>query len=347
MCTVATGSSSTGRPARVALNRPSARTRSELIGARSAHYRRAVTARPTSRTDVQQLIGITRPLTTLPDGAPGPVVAERDGVLIRTLVLTTAVGDRVPALYLTPDGPPPWPAVVAVHQHDGNYAVGKSEPAGLAGEPDMAYALAMARLGVAALVPDLTAFEGRQGAQPCGADGERMEAFHLLALGTSLQARHVQDVALCVSWLIAQDDVAEGIGLIGHSLGGQVAFFAAACDERVRAAVISCGLGTVESFHAAGVVHNPAWYVPGIIAGGDSPAIAAVTAGQSFWISAGARDHLFPLDGVEQAVAGFPGGCAQLHVFDGEHGFPAAIADQATRWLAGELQDDAPGRAAG
>ena len=105
--------------------------------------------------------------------------------------------------------------------------------------------------------------------------------------------------------------------------------------------MISCGLGTVESFHAAGVVHNPAWYVPGIIPAGDSPAIAAVTAGQSFWISAGARDRLFPLDGVERAVAGFPGGCAQLHVFDGEHGFPAAIADQATRWLAGELQDDA------
>lgn|GEM_PF-1542161 len=314
---------------------------------RGAHYRLAVTPRPTSRTDVQQLIGITRPLTTLPDGAPGPAVAERDGVLIRPLVLTTAAGDRVPALYLTPDGPTPWPAVVAVHQHGGNFALGKSEPAGLAGDPDMAYALAMARLGVAVLVPDLTAFEGRQGIRPGGAEGERLEAFHLLALGTSLQARHVQDVALCVSWLIAQDGVAEGIGLIGHSLGGQVVFFVAACDERVRAAVISCGLGTVTSFHAAGVVHNPAWYVPGIIPAGDSPAIAAVTAGQSFWISAGARDHLFPLDGVEQAVAGFPGGGAQLHVFDGEHGFPAAIADQATRWLAGELRDAGQGRAAG
>src|SRR5665647_2299569 len=96
-------------------------------------------------------------------GAPGPAVAERDGVLIRPLVLTTAAGDRVPALYLTPNGRPPWPAVVAVHQHGGNFAVGKSEPAGLAGDPDMAYALAMARLGVAALVPDLTAFEGRKG----------------------------------------------------------------------------------------------------------------------------------------------------------------------------------------
>ena len=322
-------------------------SRAKLIGARGAHYRQAVTVRPTSRTDVQQLIGITRPLTTLADGAPGPVVAERDGVLIRTLVLTTAVGDRVPALYLTPGGPPPWPAVVAVHQHDGCFAVGKSEPAGLAGDPDMAYAISMARLGVAALVPDLTAFEDRQGVRPGGAEGERLEAFHLLALGTSLQARHVQDVAMCVSWLIARDDVAERIGLIGHSLGGQVVFFAAACDERVRAAVISCGLGTVESFHAAGVVHNPAWYVPGIIPCGDSPAIAAVTTGQSFWISAGAHDHLFPLDGVEQAVAGFPRGGAQLHVFDGEHGFPAAIADRATRWLAAELQDDAPGRAAG
>src|SRR5665648_1093739 len=89
----------------------------------------------TSVRDVQHLIGITRPLTTLPDGAPGPAVAERDGVLIRPLVLTTAAGDRVPALYLTPNGRPPWPAVVAVHQHGGNFAVGKSEPAGHGGGP--------------------------------------------------------------------------------------------------------------------------------------------------------------------------------------------------------------------
>jgi dienelactone hydrolase len=290
-------------------------------------------ARLTSPTDVRRLLGITRPLATMPEWTPGVAVAGPAGVVVRSLVLDSE-GGPMPCLYLTPERPGPWPAVVAVHQHNDQYALGKSEPAGLAGDPEMAYGLAMARLGVAVLIPDLTAFEERRGPGPDGADGERLAAFHLLALGTTLQARHVADVSRCVSWLRAQDDVVGGIGVIGHSLGGQVAFFTAVCDERVRAAVISCGVGTLESFHAARVVHNPAWYVPGLIAAGDVPAVARVAVSTAFWVSAGAQDPIFPLAGVEQVVAALPPGSTRFTVVDGGHGFPPILADQATRWLA-------------
>lgn len=295
-------------------------------------------SRPASRADVRRLLGITRSLTEMPEWTPGPALPGPAGVVVRSLVLASDSGP-MPCLYLTPDRTGPWPAVVAVHQHNDQYALGKSEPAGLAGDPTMAYGLAMVRLGVAVLVPDLTAFEGRRGPGPDGADGERLEAFHLLALGTTLQARHVADIARCVSWLGAQDDVAGGIGVIGHSLGGQVAFFTAVCDERIRAAVISSGVGTLESFHAARVVHNPAWYVPGLIAAGDVPAVARVAVGTSFWVSAGAQDPIFPLAGVEQVVAALPPGSTRFTAFDGGHEFPPALAVQATRWLADRLAD--------
>src|SRR5665811_2605890 len=104
----------------------------------------------------------------------------------------------------------------------------RSEPAGLAGDRTMAYGDAMARLGAVVLIPDLSGFEDRLDDVRTGARAEQLEAFHLLTLGSTLQARHVEDVALCVSWLSQHPDVTGPIGVIGHSLGGQVAFFAAA-----------------------------------------------------------------------------------------------------------------------
>lgn len=40
--------------------------------------------------------------------------------------------------------------------------LGKSEPAGMAGNPDMAYGLALAKTGVTTLIPDLQGFEERR-----------------------------------------------------------------------------------------------------------------------------------------------------------------------------------------
>ena len=296
------------------------------------------------RAKVRTLIGLTAELAAVPEvrqQGEGDVV---DGVRVRRLVLTSPGGGDVPCLYLTPGSEGPWPGVVAVHQHNGEFHLGKSEPAGLAGDPAMAYGAAMARLGVAVVVPDLLGFEDRRGTGRLGdREYELSEAFHLLAVGTTLQAQHVRDVALAVSFLGTQADVTDRIGVIGHSLGGQVALFATACDPRIGAAVLSCGVGTVESFHRESVLHNPAWYVPGIIPAGDVPAVAAVAAGQTFWVSAGSADPLFPLDGVEAVVAGFPAGAAELHVFDGGHAFPPEVAGPATTWLARSLGATAAG----
>jgi dienelactone hydrolase len=290
-----------------------------------------------SREDLHALLGVTAPLETVPHADLAPTTGTVDGVRVARLELWLPGGRRVPCLVLTPAGPGPWPGVVAVHQHNNEFHLGKSEPAGLTGAPDLAYGLALARAGTLVVAPDLLGFEERRGALPDGGDQERLMAFHLVARGSSLQAQHVQDVALCVTWLQAQPEVSGGIGVIGHSLGGQVAFFAAACDARVRAAVISCGLGTVASFHLTSTLHNPAWYVPGILPAGDSPAVAALAHDQHFWVSAGRADPLFPLSGVHEAVAALPRDSTTLRLFDGGHGFPPDLLDEAVDWLGDRL----------
>src|SRR5690625_4997640 len=54
------------------------------------------------------------------------------------LNLKAGDGRVIPAIYLRPMAGEKLAPVVAVHQHNNEFSFGKSEPAGLAGDPDMA-----------------------------------------------------------------------------------------------------------------------------------------------------------------------------------------------------------------
>ena len=63
---------------------------------------------------------------------------QKDGYRIESLTYQVQTGDRVPALLLVPDNVTaanPAPGIAVWHQHNGEYHLGKSEPAGLAGNP--------------------------------------------------------------------------------------------------------------------------------------------------------------------------------------------------------------------
>jgi dienelactone hydrolase len=227
--------------------------------------------------------------------------------------------------------------VVAVHQHNGQYHLGKSEPAGLAGDPHMKYALELAKRGVAVIIPDLIGFEARRGAWDNGRDFEQFVSANLLAEGSSLQAKHVTDVLAAVAWLDDNPDIEGPLGMIGHSLGGQVTLFATACDPRIRASVISCGMGSIESFRAMNILHNPSVYVPGILKLGDMTGVASAIENQAVFVTAGTEDEHAPLWGVHDAFAGFTPGTAELEVFDGPHDFPPAVLARAADWLTTRL----------
>jgi dienelactone hydrolase len=283
---------------------------------------------------VRTLLALREPLDLAPTAAVQGPDAEYEGLRLRHVVLVHPAGHVVPALFLRPPGPGPWPAVVAVHQHNGEFHWGKSEPAGLVGDPDMAYGHELARRGFAVVVPDLLGFEERRGAMQDPAAFERFEAFRALVEGRSLQSRHTADVCLAATWLLSQPGVLPRLGIIGHSLGGQVAFFTMAADPRFQVGIVSCGVGTLASFFAHTVLHNPAWYVPGLLAAGDTPAVAAALRGRPVLISAGRHDPLFPFSGVE-AVAEAAG--ATLTAFDGGHAFPRAQRERAYAFLAAGL----------
>src|SRR5579871_3881645 len=81
---------------------------------------------------------------------------ERDGY-VEQVVGYAGDEDDVPALLLVPERPR-GAGVLALHQHNSQWHLGKSEVAGLAGEPLQAFGPALARAGIVVLAPDAVGF---------------------------------------------------------------------------------------------------------------------------------------------------------------------------------------------
>ncbi|MBB1482790.1 hypothetical protein H5392_02800 [Tessaracoccus sp. MC1865] len=287
------------------------------------------------RSGVRRLLGVGPAPTRIVDAEVSrPQTWE--GISRSRVSLRAPDGHTIPCLLLEPEHLSTPLPVVAVHQHNGEFHLGKSEPAGIAGNPDMAYGLALATAGVTTLIPDLHGFEERRDHSGDGARDEQFHAWNLIAHGSTLQGAHVTDVSVAIDWILHHTG-AGSCGVIGHSLGAQVSFFSMACDERIVAGVLNCGVGTVASFEAAGILHNPAWYPSGITTLGDSPAVARAFHQQRVLLVAGRHDPLFPVSGVDQVVAAFAPGVADHEIFDGGHELPSTLLTREVDWLLREL----------
>ncbi len=284
-----------------------------------------------ARLLVRDLLALDAPENHRPASVERRTLDERDGLLWERVEIVGPDGDTIPCILLSPtSGRPVARTVLAVHQHNAEFALGKSEPAGLAGNPSLAYGLRLAERGARVLLPDLVGFEERSRGWSADPEAdERLDALLRIAHGSSLQAKHTRDVATLTSWIADTFGDDDGIGIIGHSLGGQVALFALAADPRLTLGVVSCGLGTLASFEAGRISHNPAWFVPGLAARGDVPVVAAALSDQRVLVSAGLRDALFPMEGVRAVLAAFGPGVCTPELFDGEHELPSHVLEAA------------------
>ncbi len=243
----------------------------------------------------------------------GPEIDE--GAFRRTLVTyDVEAGERVSAWLLMPQGTPPpdgWPAVLAIHQHDNTYDLGKAEPAGLSGNGMYAYGQEVCQRGYAVLCPDLLCFEGRRPAPEVrhvnwvldDAAYERFEYTRRLLFGSCLQTKYLHDLSMAVDLLASLPEVNhKRLGVIGHSLGGLEALWLTWYDPRITAAVSSCGFGLLRTLVRDGINHGFATYVPGILEVCDLDTLVAALAPRAFLLTAGETDPLFPIDGVRSIV---------------------------------------------
>jgi cephalosporin-C deacetylase-like acetyl esterase len=144
--------------------------------------------------------------------------------------------ERISAWMFVPEGRDELPAILCCHQ---TVPQGKNEPAGLDGDPNLAFARYFAQLGFITIAPDcITAgerisprFEPYDTA-PFYKENPRMSAMGKMLID------HIHAVDAMAEHSRVDE---ERIGVIGHSLGGYNALFLTAMDERVQTCVASCG----------------------------------------------------------------------------------------------------------
>lgn len=181
-----------------------------------------------------------------PVGAPGPLQAQVedevacDGYTRRHVTYNVPSG-RASAFLSVPehvDGPVP--VVFCHHQHAGQFDLGMSEPCGLRGDPDQAYAAELAQRGFITIAPDAIGFEDRN-----WADGQNITWFELssrLVIDRTLLADCLQEISLALDYATSLPEAnPERVGFIGHSYGGRAALWAPAWDRRISASVSNCG----------------------------------------------------------------------------------------------------------
>ena len=273
-----------------------------------------------------------------------PRVVERvplQGLVREKVSYFVEPGQRVSAYLFLPERPGPHPAVLCIHQHNREYHLGKSEPAGLSGNAEQYYALELAKRGHVTLAPDALCFEERQHPILRGADYERFEATRRLTEGSCLQAKMLWDLRRALDYLLTRREVdRRRIGCLGHSLGGQETLFLSAVDPRIAVGVSSCGFSSYHAIFTSALLHNLALYVPGILRYGDLDRVLALVAPRPFLALAAAADPIFPLEGVQATVQGARRAYARvrsrlkLEVFAGGHAFSAPAREAAYAWLA-------------
>lgn len=256
------------------------------------------------------------------------------GILRRHIWFRPEQSDEVPAwLLLPPAQKRKLAAVLCLHQ---TTRIGKDEPAGLGGKPNLHYARELAQRGYVTLAPDYPNF------------GEYK--FDPYANGyASATRKGIHNHSAAISLLEDMSYIdGKRIAVCGHSLGGHNSLFLAAFDKRVRAAITSCGFTSFGKYmrgDLTGWSHRG--YMPRIAEKFEkSPSkmpfdfsdVLAAIAPRPVFVNAPLRDSNFDASGVDDAV--LASGHSRIRVVhpDAEHDFPSDIRQQAYAWLDGVLR---------
>lgn len=224
---------------------------------------------------------------------PGPHFVRRK------ITFAVEQDDRVPAyLFLPLAREGPVPAMLCLHQ---TTALGKGEPAGLGGSPNLHYAQELAERGFVTLAPDYPNF-----------GDYAIDVYARGYASATLKGiwNHQRAVDLLQSLLEVDP---ERIGCIGHSLGGHNALFVAAFDERLKVVVSSCGFNSFFKYYGGDLTGwSHGGYMPRIATVyGKDPArmpfdfteVLAALAPRAVFINAPLHDDNFEVSGVQDCLA--------------------------------------------
>ena len=198
---------------------------------------------------------------------------------------------------------PPYPVMICLQGHSpGMYvSIGEVRTAGdkrlIAGGRDIA--LQAVEHGWAALAIEQRGF-GEKATE--GATCNDVSLRELMK-GQPMLGQRVFDIMRGIDFIETQDDLdAQLIGSLGNSGGGTATYFAAAVDERIKLAVVSCSFSTYEHSWLKHP-HCACGYLPGLLEVADMPDLAELIVPRRLVIVAGKEDYLADIEGVREGFA--------------------------------------------
>jgi len=231
---------------------------------------------------------------------------EKDGYSLTRVSYEVEPGERVAAFLLVPKGvnkDHPAPGILVWHQHNGEWHLGKSEPAGLAGNPMHHTGVALAREGYVVLCPDALCFEERQSPHLKGGDYERFVFLRYVVEGKCLAWKNILDMRRAVDLLASLPFVdADRLGCYGHSMGSTFTWLVGPWEERLRCLVGNCCLPTYAAIHRTHILHCFPNFIPGWMKYGDTPHIAGLIAPRPLHLNFGELDGGSPIQEVREGI---------------------------------------------
>ncbi len=253
---------------------------------------------------------------------------QKPGYRIESVFYDSEANDPIPAMLLIPDGisaDNPAPAIAVWHQHNGQWAKGKSEPAGLGFNPMHHTGVALAREGYVVLCPDALCFEERQDStgKLKNGDFERFEFLRYVVAGKCMAWKNILDMRRAIDFLVSRPEVkSDKLGCYGHSMGSTHTWMVGPWEPRLKCLVGNCCLPTYAAIHHEHMLHCFPNYVPGILQYGDTPDIAALIAPRPLLLNFGEKDGGSPIEFVREGIKTIANAYASMHA---EKNFSAFI----------------------
>lgn len=244
---------------------------------------------------------------------------DRGSYRAEKMALNITDESRVNALILTPKSPPPYPAIVLLHDHGSKFDIGKEKmikPWGNEAQLASAQAWAdkfftgqfvgdeLAKRGYMVIAIDAPGF-GERG--PVTYEQQQALASNFYNLGRSLAGTMAYEDMRTVDFLASLPDVdAKRIGALGFSMGAYRAWQLAALSEKVAATAAISWFGNYDGLMTPGnniLRGQSAFYMlhPGLASKLDIPDVASLVAPRPLLIFNGGTDKLFPPAAVSDA----------------------------------------------
>ncbi|MFF4247044.1 dienelactone hydrolase family protein [Streptomyces sp. NPDC001822] len=239
----------------------------------------------------------------------------------RTVEFALSRHARARGSLLVPHGTGPFPAVLLLHDHGAEFAIGREKTVRPRSRPErLARATAwveryydgrfigddLAARGYAVLAVDTLGWGDRG---PLAHEDQQALAANLFQLGTSLAGLAAHEDIRAAAFLASLPQVDEHrVGALGFSMGGYRAWQLSALYDGVRAAAAVCWMTGLKDMMVPGnntLRGQSAYFMlhPGLHRHLDIPDVASLAAPKPALFHSGALDALFPAAGVAAAYA--------------------------------------------